>query len=167
MHYQHSRVGYNYRLSNLLAAVARGQLEVLDDRVTRRRANFRCYEKNLGNLPGVDFMPEIAGGRSTRWLTCMTVDPQRFGASREDIRLALEAENIESRPVWKPMHMQPVHADCRVHGGGVAQRLFERGLCLPSGSNLAENDLRRIVDIVRSVCRSGARSYGQNIADCA
>ena len=154
VHYQHSRVGYNYRLSNLLAAVVRGQLEVLDDRVARRRANFRFYEENLGERPGVGFMPEMADGRSTRWLTCMTIDPGRFGASREDIRLALEAENIESRPVWKPMHMQPLYADCRVHGGGVARRLFERGLCLPSGSDLGEEDLRRIVDIVRSLCRS-------------
>ena len=166
VHYQHSRVGYNYRMSNLLAAVARGQLEVLDDRVTRRRANFRFYEENLGELPGVDFMPEIAGGRSTRWLTCMTVDPHCFGASREDVRLALEAENIESRPVWKPMHMQPIFADCRVHGGGVARRLFENGLCLPSGSDLCEEDLRRIVDIVRGVCRSKPPSYRRTTADC-
>ncbi len=167
VHYQHSRVGYNYRMSNLLAAVARGQLEVLDDRITRRRDNFRFYEENLGELPGVGFMPEIDGGRSTRWLTCMTIDPHCFGASREDVRLALEAENIESRPVWKPMHMQPIFADCRVHGGGVARRLFEKGLCLPSGSDLGEDDLRRIVDVVRSICRSKPPSYGQTTADCA
>ena len=154
VHYEHSRVGYNYRMSNLLAAVARGQLDVLEDRVASRRANFRFYEENLGDLPGVSFMPEIAGGRSSRWLTCLTVDARLFGAAREDIRLALEIENIESRPVWKPMHMQPVNAGCRTRGGRVARRLFEEGLCLPSGSDLDDEDRRRIADVVRSVYSS-------------
>ena len=167
VHYQHSQIGYNYRLSNLLAAVARGQLEVLEDRVDSRRANFRFYEENLGEWPGLSFMPQIADGRSTRWLTCLTVDPQLFGATREDIRLALEAENIESRPVWKPMHLQPLNADCRTRGGDVARRLFEEGLCLPSGSNLGHEDRRRIVDIVRSVCRSNTRTHnGSRVRAC-
>jgi len=150
-HYQHSAVGYNYRMSNLLAAVGRGQIALLGDRVARRREIFDYYAENLGGLPGVSFMPEIEGGRSTRWLTCMTVDPERFGVTREGIRLALESENIESRPVWKPMHLQPVFKDCRGRGGSVSEGIFRDGLCLPSGSGLADYDLERIVGIIRSV----------------
>jgi len=156
-HYQHSVVGYNYRMSNLLAAVGRGQLASLEERVARRREIFDYYAANLGGLPGVFFMPEIEGGRSTRWLTCMTVDPERFGATREDIRLALESEDIESRPVWKPMHLQLVFRDCRVRGGGVSAELFDNGLCLPSGSSLAGVDLERIVGIVRRTARGAGR----------
>jgi dTDP-4-amino-4,6-dideoxygalactose transaminase len=151
-HYEHSHIGYNYRMSNLLAAVARGQLRVLEDRVTRRRANFDFYQSALGDLPGIHFMPEPPGFRSTRWLTCITVDPDAFGATREDIRLALERENIESRPVWKPMHLQPVFRDCRVRGGAVSEALFRDGLCLPSGSSLTEADLTRVVECVGRVC---------------
>ena len=150
-HYQHSQIGYNYRMSNLLAAVGRGQLRVLEDRVARRRANFEFYRDALGDVPGIGFMPEHPRGRSTRWLTCITVDPRRFGATREDVRLALEADNIESRPTWKPMHLQPVFSHCRLCGGAVAEWIFEQGLCLPSGSSLAEEDLLRVVDIVRAV----------------
>jgi len=153
-HYQHSAVGYNYRMSNLLAAVGRGQIALLGDRVARRREIFDYYAENLGGLPGVSFMPEIEGGRSTRWLTCMTVDPKRFGATREDIRLELEAENIESRPLWKPMHRQPVFKDCRVRGGSVSEGIFRDGLCLPSGSSLSDQDLERISGFVSSVCKS-------------
>jgi pyridoxal phosphate-dependent aminotransferase EpsN len=157
-HYQHSQIGYNYRMSNLLAAIGRGQLRVLEDRVARRRANFEFYRMNLGDLPGVEFMPEYGGGapafRSTRWLTCITVDPGRFGATPDEIRMALEAENIESRPLWKPMHLQPVFSDCRVRGGAVSADLFERGLCLPSGSNLSEEQLCRVVAVIRSLVAS-------------
>jgi pyridoxal phosphate-dependent aminotransferase EpsN len=149
-------VGYNYRMSNLLAAVGRGQLRDLDQRVERRRANFRFYQEALGDLPGISFMPEHPDSRSTRWLTSMTVDPERFGATRDDLSRALESENIESRPVWKPMHLQPVYAGCRVRGGGVAERLFRDGLCLPSGSNLGEDELTRIVEVVRGVARPAA-----------
>jgi dTDP-4-amino-4,6-dideoxygalactose transaminase len=152
-HYEHSQIGYNYRLSNLLAAVGRGQLQVLDDRVARRRENCAAYQAALRDLPGIDFMPELPQGRSTRWLTCIIVDPSRFGATREDIRLALERENIEARPIWKPMHAQPAHAGCRVRGGRVSERLFELGLCLPSGSNLRPEERDRVVDIVRGLCR--------------
>lgn len=144
-HYQHSQIGYNYRMSNLLAAVARGQLSVLEDRVERRRANFEFYQAALGELPGIQFMPEPAGFRSTRWLTCVTIDPSQFGATREDVRLALEQSNIEARPVWKPLHLQPIFASCRIRGGCVAERLFEQGLCLPSGSALTADDLGRVV----------------------
>ena len=148
-HYQHSEVGYNYRLSNVLAAIGRGQLRVLPERVEARRRNFAYYQSKLGDLPGIEFMPEADFGRSTRWLTCLTIEPKRAGADREKVRLALEAENIEARPVCKPMHQQPIFAGCRVYGGAVADRLFRDGLCLPSGSNLREEDLARVVSVVR------------------
>ena len=153
-HYEHSKIGFNYRLSNILAAIGRGQLRKLGQRVSARRANYAAYTAALSDLPGVEFMPEAAYGTSNRWLTCMTVTPEEFGASRDDIRLALEAQNIEARPVWKPMHLQPVFRDCRSLGGAVGADLFTRGLCLPSGSSLTESDLARVVDIVRGCCRS-------------
>jgi pyridoxal phosphate-dependent aminotransferase EpsN len=152
-HYQHSSVGYNYRLSNLLAAVGRGQLQVLDDRVAKRRAVYGFYRAALGELPGVEFMPEAAYGRSTRWLTCLTLDPARFGATREDVRRTLEERDIEARPVWKPMHLQPVFSGCRVVGGEVAAELFERGLCLPSGSSLTPKERQFVVDMFLSTPR--------------
>ena len=148
-HYQHSQAGFNYRLSNLLAAVGRGQLRALPDRVAARRRNFEFYRAALGDPPGLEFMPEAPAGRATRWLTCVTIDPEQFGATRDDVRLALEAENIEARPVWKPLHLQPLFAGCRYRGGTVAEGLFARGLCLPSGSNLTEADLQRVADVVR------------------
>jgi pyridoxal phosphate-dependent aminotransferase EpsN len=154
-HYEHSVVGYNYRMSNLLAAVGRGQLQVLEDRVSQRRANFEFYRDTLGDVPGIAFMPENPRGRSTRWLSCILVEPEDFGATRDDVRLAMEAENIEARPTWKPMHLQPVFSDCRVRGGEVAEQIFEQGLCLPSGSNLRDEDLAGIAGVVRGVagCR--------------
>ncbi len=152
-HYQHSEIGYNYRLSNVLAGIGRGQLQVLEERVQARRRNFEFYQDTLGDLPGIAFMPEAPWGRHTRWLTVITVDPSQFGADRETIRLALEAENIEARPVWKPMHLQPVFHECEAVGGSVAEDLFEQGLCLPSGSNLSEGDLARVVGVVRSLRR--------------
>jgi pyridoxal phosphate-dependent aminotransferase EpsN len=153
-HYEHSHIGYNYRLSNLLAAIGRGQLRVLDQRVEKRRANFAYYRQSLADVPGIDFMPELPAGRCTRWLTCITVDPEAFGADREAIRLELERCNIESRPLWKPMHLQPVFRNCPVRNAGVAEDLFRRGLCLPSGSNLLESDLVRIVEIIRHTPRN-------------
>lgn len=149
-HYQHSSVGYNYRLSNLLAAIGRGQLKVLDQRVVSRRANFDYYYKELNNLPGIKFMPEASYGKSTRWLTCLTIDPKLFGSDREDIRLALEKQNIESRPVWKPMHLQPIFSSCHMVGGSVSEELFKNGLCLPSGSNLTLQDLEKTVAILKN-----------------
>lgn len=154
-HYEHSEIGYNYRMSNVLAGIGRGQLEVLEDRVAARRRNFALYSDALGDLPGVAFMPEAPWGRHTRWLTTLTIDSDQFAASREDIHRALEAENIEARPVWKPMHLQPIFTDYDVYGGGVAEDLFERGLCLPSGSSLPESDLERVVDVVRRVHDAG------------
>ncbi len=150
-HYQHSAVGYNYRMSNLLAAVGVGQLQSIDDRVERRRANFARYERMLGDMPGIRFMPEPSWSRSNRWLTCLTIDPLAFGASREEVRVALESENIESRPLWKPMHLQPVYQDCRMRGGRVSALLFERGLCLPSGSAMAEEDFERVERAIHRV----------------
>ena len=150
-HYQHTEIGYNYRLSNVLAGVGRGQLQVLPQRVAARRHNFSRYVQALGDLPGMGFMPEPNWSCSNRWLTCITVDPDTFGADREAIRLALEAENIESRPLWKPMHLQPVFSQFDVVGGGVAEKLFEHGLCLPSGSNLSDIEFNKIVQVIRSV----------------
>ena len=150
-HYEHSEIGYNYRMSNLLAAVGRGQLEALAERVDRKRRIFDFYRQALGDLPGVCFMPEAPWGRSTRWLTVLTIDPRQFGADREAVRLALEAERIEARPVWKPMHLQPVFRDCPSVGGAVAAQLFRDGLCLPSGTALTTADLERIVAILRAV----------------
>jgi dTDP-4-amino-4,6-dideoxygalactose transaminase len=150
-HYQHSEIGYNYRLSNVLAGIGRGQLRVLEDRVEARRHNFEVYKQALGNLPGIEFMPEAAFGKSTRWLTCLTIDPAAFGADREQVRLALAQEKIEVRPVWKPLHLQPVFADCECIEGAVAQELFEYGLCLPSGSNLTDEDLERVTSAIAQI----------------
>jgi len=149
-HYQHSQLGFNYRLSNVLAAIGRGQLRHLDEKVTRRRANFDFYQKTLGDLPGVSFMPEAAWGRCNRWLTCLTIDPAVAGTDREKVRLALEKENIEARPVWKPLHAQPLFAQAPRFGGEVAEALFADGLCLPSGSNLQPDDRTRVAAIVRA-----------------
>lgn len=153
-HYEHSVLGYNYRLSNILAGIGRGQLNVLQDRVETRRKIFRFYKESLGELPGVEFMPEAPYGRSSRWLTCLTIDPEAFGAGREEIREALEVHNIEARPLWKPMHMQPVFQGCEFVGAEVSKELFQKGLCLPSGSNMAQEDLERVVEVVRSCCRN-------------
>ena len=150
-YYEHTEVGYNYRLSNILAAIGRGQLKVLRERVRRKREIFVYYKEALKDLSGIDFMPEAEWGESTRWLTVITVDPQQFGATREDIRLALEEKNIESRPVWKPMHLQPVFQGCEYVGGAVAEKLFDRGLCLPSGTNMTDEQIDRVIDVIRMV----------------
>jgi pyridoxal phosphate-dependent aminotransferase EpsN len=147
-HYEHAQIGYNYRLSNLLAAVGRAQLGKLTERVAARRAVFEYYERELGGLPGWEFMPEASYGRANRWLTCASLDPGE-GAERERVRLLLERHDIESRPLWKPMSLQPAFAGCPVYGGAVGRRLFERGLCLPSGSNLGAGELSRIVSLIR------------------
>lgn len=148
-HYQHSHVGYNYRLSNVLAGIGRGQMQVLDDRITQRRANFERYKEYFSkvNAKGynIRFQEEPNGSFSNRWLSCILINPEENkGISREDVRLALEAQNIESRPLWKPMHLQPVFEKYPFEGIGVSEKLFEIGLCLPSGSNLVEEDFERI-----------------------
>lgn len=152
-HYEHKEVGYNYRLSNVLAGIGRGQLEVLEERVEARRAVFSRYFTALSGVEGIDFMPEADFGRSSRWLTAMTVDPEKCGVTKDEIIDALEKENIEARPVWKPMHLQPLfrgykyytHEDER----SVSDGLFDQGICLPSGSNLAEDDQDRVIKCIR------------------
>lgn len=156
-HYQHAEVGFNYRLSNVLAAIGRGQLRVLDARVAARRANFAAYHAALADVPGLSFLAEPEWGRSTHWLTCVLIDPEKFGADRETVRRALEAENIEARPVWKPMHLQPLFAGCERVGGAVAEDLFARGLCLPSGSSLSADDRARVIAIVRATAARAGR----------
>ncbi|MBH8562384.1 DegT/DnrJ/EryC1/StrS family aminotransferase [Nostoc sp. CENA67] len=150
-HYQHSEIGYNYRLSNVLAGIGRGQLCVLHERVAARRHNFEIYQKTLGNLPGIEFMPEAIYGRATRWLTCLTIDPKAFGADREQVRIALAKQQIETRPVWKPLHLQPVFSECERIKGTVAENLFTYGLCLPSGSNLTTEDLERVINAITEI----------------
>ena len=150
-HYQHSHIGYNYRMSNVLAGIGRGQLEVLNDRVEARRSNYNRYVSYFSRLNkkgfNIKFQEEPDGYYSNRWLTCILVDPKfNNGLTREIIRLALDAENIESRPLWKPMHQQPVFANCKSYINGVSDRLFEDGLCLPSGSNLTDEEFGRIFD---------------------
>jgi len=152
-HYEHSVVGYNYRLSNLLAALGRGQLRTLDDRIARRREHNAAYRVALEEIPGIAFMPRAPYGEPTCWLTCITVDPVAFGASREDIRLHLEAQDIESRPTWKPLHLQTAFRDAPVCGGSVSAAIFETGLCLPSGSNLSPADRDRVIEGVLAVRR--------------
>jgi dTDP-4-amino-4,6-dideoxygalactose transaminase len=154
-HYEHTEVGYNYRLSNVLAAIGRGQLPVLESRVAARRRNYDFYRDALQQLPGVDFMPEAPWGRHTRWLTVITIDPKELGADREELRIALENDNIEARPVWQPMHRQPVFRDCACVGGSVADDLFARGLCLPSGSALSHTELERVADVIRNAANNG------------
>ena len=157
-HYEHREVGYNYRMSNVLAAIGRGQLRVLHDRVQARRRNCELYRELLADLPGVDFMPEAEWGRHSRWLTTLTIDPRKFGADREAVRLALESENIEARPVWKPMHRQPIFESYERVGGAVADNLFKHGLCLPSSSSLTREDLCAVSEVVRRVA-SGSPSH--------
>lgn len=152
-HYEHSTIGFNYRMSNLLAGVGRAQLEVLADRVRARRSVFERYEQALKDEPGISFIPEAPYGQSNRWLTCILIDAERFGASREDVRRHLESCNIESRPVWKPMHRQPVFRQCRSVGGRVSEHLFETGLCLPSGSSLTKSEQDRVISELIAVPR--------------
>ena len=151
-HYEYTEIGYNYRLSNLLAAVGRGQLMGLEDKIAARRRNREYYGRAFADLPGVSFMPVPEWSQPNYWLTCILVDPKVAGTDREKIRLALEAENIESRPLWKPMHLQPVFKDCLAYTNGVSEALFRDGLCLPSGSALTEEELGRVVEVVRAAC---------------
>jgi len=146
-HYQHSEIGYNYRMSNVLAGIGRGQMEVLKDRVEARRRNFQFYKEHLSNIPGISFSIEKEGSFSNRWLTCIITPSYQV---RENIRKALEVENIESRPLWKPMHAQPVFKNSVSYVNGVSEGLFERGLCLPSGSSLGVDDLERICKIIKN-----------------
>ena len=155
-HYQHSQIGYNYRMSNVLAGLGRGQLEVLNDRVASRRNNFERYKQYFSkhNNAGfnIQFQEEPEGYYSNRWLTCIVVDPTtNNGLTREEIRLAMDEENIETRPLWKPMHQQPVFSSSKSYLNGVSDKLFENGLCLPSGSNLTEHEFERIFNCLDTI----------------
>jgi dTDP-4-amino-4,6-dideoxygalactose transaminase len=152
-HYEHKTFGYNYRLSNVCAAIGVGQLQVLEDRVQRRRDIHQMYRDRLGRVPGIRFTPEPDGMRANRWLTTIIINPAEAGFDREEARLALEAVNIESRPLWKPMHMQPAFAGSRRVGGEVAERAFADGLCLPSGSAMADADVERTAEVLLSLAR--------------
>jgi dTDP-4-amino-4,6-dideoxygalactose transaminase len=149
-HYQHSEIGYNYRMSNVIAGIGRGQIRVIDKRVEQRRKNYDFYFRELSQFEGISFLKEPDGHFSNRWLTTIIVDPVKtLGITREDIRLALERENIEARPLWKPMHLQPVFKDAPSYLNGISEELFNKGLCLPSGSSLTEEDLNRISVIIK------------------
>jgi len=165
-HYEHSQIGFNYRMSNILAAIGRGQLHVLNERVRVKRQIFAKYKTALQDIDGIELMPEAPFGKPNRWLTVILISPEKFGTDRETVRLALEAENIEARPVWKPMHLQPVfqcgdqhsmindqsgsikRVNARAVGGAVAEDLFKRGLCLPSGTAMTDEDIQRVVSVV-------------------
>ena len=152
-HYEHSQIGYNYRMSNILAAIGLGQLTVLNERVAAKRKIFNYYRDVLADLRGIEFMPEAPYGHSNRWLTVILIDPKEFGADREQVRMMLEKQNIESRPVWKPMHLQPVFSKFPIRGGSVCEDIFNRGLCLPSGSAMTEDDLERVVGAIKELAK--------------
>jgi len=154
--YDHVETGYNYRMSNILAAIGVGQLSVLEDRVNRKREIFQQYETELAEVNGIDFLHEADYGRTNRWLTTARIDPSKFGATYLDVVAALEKENIESRPLWKPMHMQKVFADCQVFGGQVAQAIYETGICLPCGAGMTSEEVTRVCSVIKSVCQQGS-----------
>ena len=152
-HYEHSEIGYNYRMSNVCAAIGIGQLEVLESRVVKRRFIYNYYKENLSSIPFISFVDDLDGYYSNRWLTTILIS-EKSVISREDIRLKLLENNIESRPLWKPMHMQPVFSSYKSYINGVSEDLFKRGLCLPSGSIMQEKDLNRVVDIIKDLYES-------------
>jgi pyridoxal phosphate-dependent aminotransferase EpsN len=149
--YHHLELGYNYRLSNVLAGIGLGQLDVLEDRVRARRAVFERYRAGLADVPGLTPMPEAAYGTATRWLSCFLVEAESFGATRDELIAALADADVEARPVWKPMHLQPLYDHCERHGGAVAAGLYARGVCLPSSSSLSPDDQDRVIQIIREV----------------
>jgi dTDP-4-amino-4,6-dideoxygalactose transaminase len=153
IHYEHTTVGYNYRLSNLLAALGRAQLRGLARRIEQRRRIDAAYDTALASFPGIVFMPRTAAGTSNYWLTCILIDPEAFGADREQVRIALEKADIESRPTWKPLHLQPAFEGATFVGPGHCARVFDQGLCLPTGSALSPADQSRVIDIVRAEAR--------------
>jgi dTDP-4-amino-4,6-dideoxygalactose transaminase len=149
-HYEHTQIGYNYRMSNVCAGIGRGQMMVINERVAQRRKVYQTYMEHLSDIEGIAFLPEPANYKSNRWLTAILVNPEKSkGVTRELIRLALEKENIEARPLWKPMHLQPVFDKYTSYTNGLSERLFEDGLCLPSGSNLTDEDLQRVIEVIR------------------
>ncbi|NDV82026.1 DegT/DnrJ/EryC1/StrS aminotransferase family protein [Bacteroides sp. 51] len=150
-YYQHSHIGYNYRMSNICAGIGRGQMFVLDEHIARRRAIHELYSDLLKDVVGITVMQNPSNEyKSNFWLTCILVDPQLAGQTREDIRLSMEQNNIETRPLWKPMHLQPVFADAPAYVNGTSEHLFDIGLCLPSGPTLTDEDIRRVVEVIKS-----------------
>ncbi len=153
-HYQHSQIGYNYRMSNVLAGIGLGQMEVLDKRIEQKRNIYRWYKQMLGNMAGIKFQEEPSNDFfSNRWLTTILIDKRETGFDREELRLLLEKHNIESRPLWKPMHMQPVYKDAPAYINGTSEKMFEDGLCLPSGTNMDEEDKKRIADVINMLAK--------------
>lgn len=153
-HYQHEKIGYNYRMSNICAGIGRGQMFVLDEHISRRREIHRLYTQLLEGVKGISVLQNPSPDfNSNFWLTCITVDPEIAGCTREDIRLALDADNIESRPLWKPMHLQPVFADAPFYGNGISEHLFDVGLCLPSGPTLTDEDIQSVVEVIVGVVK--------------
>ena len=153
-HYQHEKIGYNYRLSNICAGIGRGQMQVLDEHIARRRAIHALYSQGLESILGIEVQQNPSTHfNSNFWLTTILIDPKQTGFDREQLRLRLEEENIESRPLWKPMHLQPVFASYPYYGGSVSEELFERGLCLPSGSGLSDNEISRVIEVIKSFIR--------------
>ena len=153
-HYQHEKIGYNYRLSNICAGIGRGQMQVLDEHIARRRTIHSLYSQGLGSTSGIEVQQNPSTQfNSNFWLTTILIDPKQTGFDREQLRLRLEEGNIESRPLWKPMHLQPVFASCPYYGGSVSEELFERGLCLPSGSALSDDDIARVIEVIKSFTR--------------
>lgn len=152
-YYQHSQLGYNYRLSNVLAGIGRGQLEVLEERVSARRVIFHMYQQELEQLPGVTFMPELAGTKTNRWLTALTIDEKKSNVTITQLVTALAKEQIEARPVWKPMHLQPIFKECNYFAHSdeenISETLFYSGICLPSGSNLTIEDQKRVIEVIK------------------
>jgi len=164
--YEHSELGYNYRMSNVLAGIGRGQLEVLNVRVQQRRAIAFRYRDAFSGLSGISLMPQACYGLHTNWLSCFLIDEQKFGCSRDELMGILDSANIESRPLWKPMHLQPLYADCDYYGGDVAEDLFRRGICLPSSSSLSETEQLYVINTVRKAARaSELSSMGSSNAD--
>jgi pyridoxal phosphate-dependent aminotransferase EpsN len=153
--YEHSELGYNYRMSNVLAGIGRGQLEVLDLRVRQRRAIAFRYRDAFADLPGISLMPQAPYGLHTNWLSCFLIQENQFGCSRDQLISLLDASNVESRPVWKPMHLQPLYAGCARYGGEVAEDLFRRGICLPSSSSLSLDDQLHVINQVRAASGHG------------
>lgn len=157
IHYQHSQVGYNYRMSNIVAGVGRGQMEVLDKRVNQKRKVFEIYHKALSDFNGIEFQPELDSTRSNRWLTALTIDPIKTGIDRTKVIEKLADENIEARPVWKPMHMQPLFKTAKYYShsenNSISDKLFQDGLCLPSGTNMTMDQQERVIDIIRETIK--------------
>jgi pyridoxal phosphate-dependent aminotransferase EpsN len=162
--YEHSELGYNYRMSNVLAGMGRGQLQVLDERIEQRRAIAFRYRNAFQDLPGISLMPQATYGLHTNWLSCFLIDPPRFGCDRDELIRRLDTAGIESRPVWKPMHLQPLYAGCERYSGSVAEDLFQRGICLPSSSSLSTCEQTHVVEQVKAASHHSSKRLQAAVA---